>query len=203
MINLRSLPGNRIFDWTNVWSSFCACCVQMPCSVLKSNVDMWIGENDKALNTAVWLKYDLHCRSHRSYSWISFEVFSVHYVQRVAGRKTILQRLVHQKALPTSEHRVLKIMLVAKCIHTQCYCWSSDKIQIIERHGVELATGFKNEKACAMFMDYISQELQLAVVNSLTKAKFFSLQLEGSTDQGNIEDELFLVVCLFNFSIVI
>ena len=51
---------------------------------------------------------------------------------------------------------------------------------------MELATGYKNEKVCTTFVDYISQELQLAVVNSLTKAKFFSLQLEGSTDPGNI-----------------
>ena len=28
------------------------------CSISKSTVDKWIAENDKAMNTIVWLKYD-------------------------------------------------------------------------------------------------------------------------------------------------
>ena len=32
------------------------------------------------------------------------------------------------------------------------------------------------------------------LVNSLDRARFFSLQLDGSADAGNVEDEVFLVV---------
>lgn len=39
-----------------------------------------------------------------------------------------------------------------------------------------------NEKVCAMLVDYMSEELQYAVVNSLTWAKFFRLQLDESKD---------------------
>ena len=66
--------------------------------------------------------------------------------------------------------------------------------ELQERHGVNLGTGYKNEKACATFVDFISLEQQHAIVNSLATAKFFSLQLDGSTDAGNIEDEVFLTV---------
>ena len=66
--------------------------------------------------------------------------------------------------------------------------------ELQERHGVNLGTGYKNEKACATFVDFISLEQQHIVVNSLAKARFFSLQLDGSTDSGNVEDEVFLVV---------
>ena len=41
---------------------------------------------------------------------------------------------------------------------------------------------------------FIALEQQHAIVNSLVRAKFFSLQLDGSTDVGNVEDEVFLTV---------
>ena len=66
--------------------------------------------------------------------------------------------------------------------------------ELHERHGVNLGNGYKNEKACATFVDYISLEQQHTIVNLLARAKFFSLQLDGSTDSGNVEDEVFLVV---------
>ena len=65
---------------------------------------------------------------------------------------------------------------------------------LLERHGVNIGTGHKNQKACATFIDFIALERQQAIVNSLASAKFFSLQLDGSTDVGNVEDEVFLAV---------
>jgi len=39
--------------------------------------------------------------------------------------------------------------------------------ELLEWHGVNLGSGYKNQKACATFVDYISQEQQHVVVNSL------------------------------------
>lgn len=66
--------------------------------------------------------------------------------------------------------------------------------ELQERHGVDLGTGYKNKKACATFTDFIALEQKHTVVNSLARASFFSLQLDGSTDAGNVEDEVFLTV---------
>lgn len=66
--------------------------------------------------------------------------------------------------------------------------------ELQERHGVDLGSGYKNEKTCATFMDYISLEQRRMLVDSLGRARFFSLQLDGSADSGNVEDEVFLVV---------
>ena len=66
--------------------------------------------------------------------------------------------------------------------------------ELQERHGVDLGSAYKNEKACATFVDYISLQQQRMLVNLLARARFFSLQLDGSADSANIEDELFLVV---------
>ena len=70
-----------------------------------------------------------------------------------------------------------------------------------EKHGVSLGTGYKNDKACAVFVDFIAQERREALLDSVSKAKFFSVQADGTTDKGNIEEEMFHVVyCDFNSS---
>ena len=66
--------------------------------------------------------------------------------------------------------------------------------QLEERHGIDLGQGYKNELACATFIDYIAQEQRQGLAASLSRARFFGLQADGSTDAGNIEDEVFLAV---------
>lgn len=61
------------------------------------------------------------------------------------------------------------------------------------RHGVELSSGYKNNQACTTFEHYIAKEQRDGLRSLLEKSKFFSLQADGSTDSGNIEDELLVV----------
>ena len=63
-----------------------------------------------------------------------------------------------------------------------------------ERHSVRLGESYKSDQACAIFIGYIAQDLQGQLGESLRKAKFYSIQMDGSTDSGNREEELFLVV---------
>ena len=72
--------------------------------------------------------------------------------------------------------------------------------QLQERHGVRLGECYKNDQACAIFIKYIAQDLQGQLGDSLRKAKFYSIQMDGSTDSGNKEEELFLVVYFEPFS---
>ncbi len=60
-------------------------------------------------------------------------------------------------------------------------------------NGVYLGQGYKNNQSCASFGQYIALEQRQALVEALSHAKFYSLQADGSTDCGNVEDELFLV----------
>ena len=66
--------------------------------------------------------------------------------------------------------------------------------QLQEQHGVKLGECYKNDHACATFVEYIARVLQCQLGESLQKANFYSIQMDGSTDSGNIEEELFLVV---------
>ena len=72
--------------------------------------------------------------------------------------------------------------------------------QLQERHGVRLGECYKNDQACAIFIKYIAQDLQGQLGDSLRKAKFYSIQMDGSTDSGNKEEELFLIVYFEPFS---
>ncbi len=50
--------------------------------------------------------------------------------------------------------------------------------------------GYINDHACATFVEYIAQDLQRILLSSV---KFFSIQSDGTTDAGTIEDELFTI----------
>ena len=66
--------------------------------------------------------------------------------------------------------------------------------ELEEWHGAELGQGYKNDQACATFIDFLACEQQEQLMAALSHSKFFSLQADGSTDAGNVEDELFLIL---------
>ena len=63
-----------------------------------------------------------------------------------------------------------------------------------EKHGVDLGSGYKNDKACTTFVEYIAKQQRELLSSTLAKSKFFSIQADGSTDVGNVENELFLTL---------
>ena len=75
-----------------------------------------------------------------------------------------------------------------------------------EKHGVKLGSGHKNDKAFALFVEFIALEQRQLLSSALARAKFFSIEADGSTDVNNVENELFVVLYLdveFNFSRVV
>lgn len=63
-----------------------------------------------------------------------------------------------------------------------------------EKHGVDLGVTYRNDLACASFVNFIAQDLKMQLHDALSKAKFFSIQMDGSTDSANKEEELFLTI---------
>ena len=61
-------------------------------------------------------------------------------------------------------------------------------------HGVQVGTSYLNENAGKDFVHYIAMAKQQVLLQHLTKAKFFSLLLDGSTDKGNINNKVLLAV---------
>lgn len=61
------------------------------------------------------------------------------------------------------------------------------------RHGIDVGVFYVNRKAGTSFTHYIAEAKRQDVVTKVMKARFFSLVQDGSTDQGNIENEIILV----------
>ena len=68
--------------------------------------------------------------------------------------------------------------------------------ELEERHGTDLGAGYKNDHSCATFVEFIAREQLESVVTSVAKSRFFSLQADGSTDSGNTENKLFMILYL-------
>ena len=66
--------------------------------------------------------------------------------------------------------------------------------ELEERYSVDLGVGYKNNRACAMFTEFIGRDLQVALLSQLSKCKFFSIQADATTDAGNVEVELYLAL---------
>jgi len=65
-----------------------------------------------------------------------------------------------------------------------------------ERHGMNLGSGYKNDHSCAMFIEFIACEQAESLVSTIGKCHFISLQADGTTHSGNIENKLFMILYL-------
>ena len=68
--------------------------------------------------------------------------------------------------------------------------------ELEEYHGINLGQSYKNNQACATFIEYIALEQRNFLVEALRHSKFFNIQADGSTDSGDVEEEFFLAVYL-------
>ena len=65
------------------------------------------------------------------------------------------------------------------------------------KHEVDIGTTYTNEIAGRSFVHFIGEAERSMVVDALGKADFFYLLLDGSSDKGNCDNELMLVVWFF------
>ena len=66
--------------------------------------------------------------------------------------------------------------------------------ELERRHGVDIGISYVNRKAGVSFTHYIAEARRQDLVNTVGRDKFFSLLLDRSTDVGNIDNEVILVV---------
>ena len=99
---------------------------------------------------------------------------------------------------PTAERRMKWKFDTAYMIAKEGMAFSKMRslCQLQDRHGSDLGFSYRNDHACAEFIRYIAQDLREQLEKFLNDAKFFSVQMDGSTDSANLEEEIFLVVYL-------
>ena len=61
-------------------------------------------------------------------------------------------------------------------------------------HGVNVGSEYTNKNAAETFCHYIAQTRREDLAQKLASANFFSILMDSTTDKGNIDDEMFLVL---------
>ena len=91
-----------------------------------------------------------------------------------------------------TEERVKKQFEIAYmlCKENMSFSKMSAICELEQHHGVDLGQSYKSRQACTSFVEYIALAQRQQLASLLDKAKFFSIQADGSTDAANIEQEL-------------
>ena len=95
-----------------------------------------------------------------------------------------------------TEERVKKQFEIAYMLSKENLSFSKMNAicQLEQQHGVDLGQSYKSRQACTTFVEYIALSLRQQLAELLNRAKFFSVQADGSTDAANIEEELFIAL---------
>ena len=63
-----------------------------------------------------------------------------------------------------------------------------------ERHGVDLGTTYKNRDSARNFVHYIAESQRQHLYTTLASSHFYSILMDSSTDKGQVENELFVIL---------
>ena len=67
--------------------------------------------------------------------------------------------------------------------------------ELKSRHGVDLGHAYKTKDSAKNFTHYIAESQRLQFIgNTLSECRFYSFLMDGSTDAGNVEDELIIIM---------
>lgn len=61
------------------------------------------------------------------------------------------------------------------------------------KYGVDLGFAYKTEVSAKTFTRYIAESQRQNFLQSFSSLNFYSFLMDGSTDVGNVEDELVLI----------
>ena len=198
-----------------------------------------MAENDKALNTSIWLKFEKADRDHVlslkcavcsrfNDKLVSMRTYRPAFVEgttnvRTSSFKEHAATDMHARAMVLFKKQqsstVCEYAPIAKALlqpamddHTRAslkrkfdvaYMIAKEKLaftkmkplcELEERHGVDLGQGYKNDRACSTFIEFVAREQREKLMAAISRSKFFSIQADTSTDAGNAEEELFLIL---------
>jgi len=122
-------------------------------------------------------------------------LFKKQQARNITEYSPIVAALLHQRSMDaTTQARMKHKFDIEYLIAKENLPFTKAVCELEERHGADPGEGFKNNRGCSVFVVFITCHQQEQLMTNLSRSKFFSLQADGSTDAGNIEDELFLVL---------
>lgn len=100
-------------------------------------------------------------------------------------------------SLPEDERRKLRAKFdIAYFVATEQLAYRKYPriCQLEARHGVHLGSSHLHENAGKEFVYHIAKSRRQDLLSTISKAEFFSLLMDGSTDQSNADNEILLVL---------
>ena len=67
-------------------------------------------------------------------------------------------------------------------------------LELEQRHEVDTGHAYNTADSARLFTGFIAKSQRQGFLNSLSSESFFSLLMDGSTDAGNLEDELVVLL---------
>ena len=67
-------------------------------------------------------------------------------------------------------------------------------LELEERHDVDIGPAYCSDTSCQLFTHYIAQSQREGFVKAFSNKRFFSFMMDGTTNSGNLEDELIVVL---------
>ena len=207
----------------------------------RRTVEKWITENDKTLDTTLWLKFEVASGDREHVSKLKCSVckqFKDRLISMCNYNPAFVEGTANTRTSAFKEHACTEMhkrpMALYKKQHSSNICeyapiakallipsmdeltrarlkrkfdfayliakekMSFKKMKLLcdleERHGVDIGGSYRNDHACATFVKFIALDLQQQLKKDISSANFFSVQVDASTDSGNIEEELFLIL---------
>ena len=66
--------------------------------------------------------------------------------------------------------------------------------ELEKKYRVDIGVAYTNERCGRVFVHCIAEARRREIVNKINHTKFFSILLDGSTDKGNIDNEVILLI---------
>ena len=74
--------------------------------------------------------------------------------------------------------------------------------ELESRHGVELGQTYATKDSAKTFTHFSAESQRSAIFQSLSTTHFYSFLMDGTTDAGNIEDELIVIITFYKNDMV-
>ena len=154
-----------------------------------------------------WLTESTNCRSSKAidHAGVPHKEAMKHYYKSV-GKTHVEKRECNQQSIESGLAKMNEkdVMLTHKKFETAYFITKEElpltkfeKILALEElHNVELGNAYRNNNMCGEFIDYISNDLALKVVQKLKSFNFHSALWNGTTDVSLSKKETIFVLYL-------
>ena len=162
----------------------CKVCIQFESKIdrRRNFSDKWIAGADSVRTSNI---RDHSCSDQHSHAMMLLKKSQAQSKGLDATAYAPIAQALHQ--ISDSDKTSLRVKFdIAHFVATRKLAFTNYPVlcQLEAKHGVDVGTAYRNENAGKTFCHFIAESKREDLVTKLTKANFFSILMDGSTDTG-------------------